>query len=163
MVDRFYTVTDSVTLFLGVFLVKVKEFLKKIVTIDNMIDAKVNQVAQLRSLLDVCSVRYDGDKIQVSGGDDKFADTVAKIIDLEDEINADIDSLIAHKELARQMIESLDDDTQKLILYKRYFEKKTFEQIAVELNYCWRQIHRLHGNALVKMDKAMECHRENVI
>lgn len=145
---------------------RVKEFLKKIVTIDDMIDVKVNQVAQLRSLLEVGSVRYDKDKIQVSTNDDKLADTVAKIIDLENEINADIDSLIAHKELARRMIENLNDDREKLILYKRYFERKSFEQISVELNYSWRQVHRLHGKALVALDKikdVIECHNESVI
>ena len=145
---------------------RVKEFLKKIVTIDDMIDVKVNQVAQLRSLLEVGSVRYDKDKIQVSMNDDKLADTVAKIIDLENEINADIDSLIAHKELARRMIENLNDDREKLILYKRYFERKSFEQISVELNYSWRQVHRLHGKALVALDntkEVIECHNESVI
>ena len=140
---------------------RAKEFLTKVITIDDMIDAKVNQVAQLRALLEVGAVRYDKDKVMGGTNDDQMASTVAKIVDLENEINIDIDSLIVHKQLARDWIEMLEDDREKLILYKRYFEKKTFEQISVETNYCWRQVHRLHGRALVKMNNikdVLECH-----
>ena len=141
---------------------KVKDFLKKIITIDDMIDLKVNEVAKLRALLDVGAVRYDKDKIMGGSQDDKMLDTVVRIVELEDEINVDIDSLIAHKELARQMIESLDDDREQIILYKRYFEKKSFEQISVDTNYSWRQVHRLHGRALAVLESkykdVIECH-----
>ena len=82
--------------------------------------------------------------------------------ELEDEINADIDKMIEWKRFASEMIESLDDDREKIILYKRYFEKKSFEQISVDTNYSWRQVHRLHGRALVVLENkykdVIECH-----
>ena len=131
---------------------KVKDFLKKIVTIDDMIDIKANEVAKLRALIDVGAVRYDKDKVMGGSQDDKMLDTVIKIVELEDEINADIDKMIEWKRFANEMIESLDDDREKVILYKRYFEKKSFEQISVDTNYSWRQVHRLHGRALVALD-----------
>lgn len=141
---------------------KVKDFLKKIVTIDDMIDIKVNEVAKLRALIDVGAVRYDKDKVMGGSQDDKMLDTVIKIVELEDEINADIDKMIEWKRFANEMIESLDDDREKVILYKRYFEKKSFEQISVDTNYSWRQVHRLHGRALVVLDNkykdVIECH-----
>ena len=117
-----------------------------------MIDIKVNEVAKLRALIDVGAVRYDRDKVMGGGGDDKMADTVVKIVELEEEINKDIDTLIEHKKLAMDMIKSLDDDREQVILYKRYFEKKSFEQISVDTNYSWRQVHRLHGRALACLD-----------
>lgn len=127
-----------------------------------MIDIKANEVAKLRALIDVGAVRYDKDKVMGGGGDDKMADTVVKIVELEDEINADIDKMIEWKRFANEMIESLDDDREKVILYKRYFEKKSFEQISVDTNYSWRQVHRLHGRALVVLDNkykdVIECH-----
>ena len=127
-----------------------------------MIDIKANEVAKLRALIDVGAVRYDRDKVMGGGGDDKMADTVVKIVELEEEINKDIDILIEHKKLAMDMIKSLDDDREQVILYKRYFEKKSFEQISVDTNYSWRQVHRLHGRALVALDNkykdVIECH-----
>lgn len=118
-----------------------------------MIDVKTNEVAQLRALLDAGSLRYDKDKVMGGVCDDQMASTIAKIVDLENEINADIDSLIAHKKLARDWIDMLEDDREKIILCKRYFEKKSFEQISVEMSYSWRQVHRLHGGALIKLDR----------
>lgn len=117
-----------------------------------MIDIKANEVAKLRALIDVGAVRYDKDKVMGGSQDDKMLDTVIKIVELEDEINADIDKMIEWKRFANEMIESLDDDREKVILYKRYFEKKSFEQISVDTNYSWRQVHRLHGRALVALD-----------
>ena len=38
----------------------------------------------------------------------------------------------------------------------KYFEdieNKSFEQISVEMNYSWRQVHRLHGSALQNFAK----------
>lgn len=45
-------------------------------------------------------------------------------------------------------IVSMDDGTECLILHKRYIELKQWEQICVELNYSWRQVHYIHGRAL---------------
>ena len=39
------------------------------------------------------------------------------------------------------------------ILYAKYVEYKTFERIAEEINYSWRQTIRLHGMALIEFEK----------
>jgi len=36
-------------------------------------------------------------------------------------------------------------------LQYRYLDGKTFEWIAAEMNYSWRQIHRLHSQALTNL------------
>ena len=48
-------------------------------------------------------------------------------------------------------IERVNDCTLRKLLIKRYLQFKTWEQIAVEMNYSWRQIVRLHGKALQKV------------
>jgi hypothetical protein len=40
------------------------------------------------------------------------------------------------------------DGIESGILHKRYIEFKTWEQICVEIDYCWKQTHRLHSSAL---------------
>ena len=45
-------------------------------------------------------------------------------------------------------IADMDDGIEADILRKRYLEFKSWEEICVELNYSWRQTHRLHSNAL---------------
>ena len=129
-----------------------KEFLNKIRYIDMMIDCECEQMQELQNrILSIGSPL--GDKVQASLDPDKLTIPISKIIELENEINKDIDTLVDLKREAKQLIEKLDDNVEKLILYKRYFENKTFEQISVELNYSWRHIHRLHSSALQNFAK----------
>ena len=130
-----------------------KEFLNKIRYIDMMINCKLEQVAELRSMLLPGAIRYDKDKVQTSNNADTITDTMLKIVDLEEKINADIDKLVEMKGLARDKIERMENDVEKVILYKRYFNNESFENIAVECGYSWRHIHRLHGEALKNFDK----------
>ena len=129
-----------------------KEFLNKIRHIDMMIDCKLEQTSNLRSRLTSINVTM-GERVQSSLDPDKFTNTISKIVELEKEINDDIDKLVDLKSIARKAIESLDNDIEKMVLYKRYFENKTFEQISVELNYSWRRIHQFHGDALKKLER----------
>ena len=130
-----------------------KEFLNKIRYIDMMINCKLEQVAELRSMLLPSAIRYDKDKVQTSNNADSISDTVSKIMELEEKINADIDELVELKSVAREKIERMENDVEKVILYKRYFNNESFENIAVECGYSWRHIHRLHGEALKNFDK----------
>ena len=131
---------------------QVKEFLNRIRHIDMMIDCKCDQIAELRDKLTSISSPM-GEHVQSTLDPDKFSNPISKIIELEKEINEDIDKLVDLKRVARRMIEQLDDDVEKMVLYKRYFDNKTFEQISVELNYSWRRIHQLHGDALKKLER----------
>ena len=130
-----------------------KEFLNKIRYIDMMINCKLEQVAELRSMLLPGAIRYDKDKVQTSNNADSISDTVSKIMELEEKINTDIDELVELKSVARDKIERMENDIEKVILYKRYFNNESFENIAVECGYSWRHIHRLHGEALKNFDK----------
>ena len=135
-----------------------KEFLKKLIQIDMMIDCKLEQIAELRGRLTSIGCSTDSERVQTSLKGDKMTDTIAKIMELEDLVNDDIDKLTEYKLQAREMIEGLENNVEKIVLYKRYFECKPFEQIAVECNYSWRQIHRIHGNALMNLEDVIECH-----
>ena len=42
------------------------------------------------------------------------------------------------------------------VLYKRYIEYQSFERIAVEMDYTYRNVHYLHGRALQAFDKVLE-------
>ena len=45
-------------------------------------------------------------------------------------------------------IESLDNETERLLMRKRYIQGLHWEDICVELNYSWKQIHRIHARIL---------------
>ncbi len=43
---------------------------------------------------------------------------------------------------------AMPDGLQSSILHKRYIQFMTWEQICVDIGYCWKQTHRLHSRAL---------------
>jgi len=47
----------------------------------------------------------------------------------------------------------MEDENVYNVLFSKYIEKKTFEVIATEMNYSWRQTIRLHGIALKKFEQ----------
>ena len=69
----------------------------------------------------------------------------------EKEIDRRIDELYRVKLEILSAIGAINDSTLRKLLVKRYLQFKTWEQIAVEMSYSWRQIVRLHGKALQKV------------
>ena len=52
-----------------------------------------------------------------------------------------------------KQIEGIKEETFYCVLFSRYVENKTFEKIAIDMQYSFRQITRLHGKALLAFDK----------
>lgn len=55
-------------------------------------------------------------------------------------------------------IEVLEDPTERTLIRLYYAQGLTWEEVCVELNYSWRQTHRIHARALerLKAEKATE-------
>ena len=130
-------------------------FLRRIVNINLLIDCKLEQVKDLRdSLTSIGGVNNSG-RVQTTLNPDKWTMKIAKIVDLENEINMEIDKYVDYKRKARELIETLDDDLEKVVLYKRYFENKSYEQIAAECFFSLRQVFYVRKSALAKLDKCI--------
>ena len=52
-----------------------------------------------------------------------------------------------------KVIDSLTNETERLLMRKRCIEGKHWADICVELNYSWKQIHRIHSRILKKIAK----------
>ena len=78
---------------------------------------------------------------------------INKIIELEKEVNEDIDKLIDNKNACRELIESLESNFYKVVLYKIYFEGKSLRTVADSLNVSVRQIARIRNKAIVQISK----------
>ena len=81
---------------------------------------------------------------------DKIASLVAEIVDLLSEIEEQHKKLSEKRKAIDNAIAKLDHREARLIK-ARYIEDKQWEQIAEEMNYSLRQIHRVHSDILQKM------------
>lgn len=83
-----------------------------------------------------------------SGTGQRIENAMAKIVDAENIIQSEMEILMVALGEIRQLISLVDDPILRLILHKRYLCYQKWEQIAADLSYSWKQIHRLHNRAL---------------
>ena len=70
-----------------------------------------------------------------------------------EELNREWDELIDSRNKVKQVINQITDGQYRDVLNLRYINALPWEQIAVELGYSWRQVHRLHKKAIAEFEK----------
>lgn len=138
---------------------KVKEYLKEYQRLNIEINSMVGESCRLRRLAENIGVsRYDGNGAggkHAKAGAAHFESAVDKITEVETGINTKIDELIEKREKIAAAIETVDDTTLRSLLKYRYLDGYTFERVAVEMNYSWRWVLDLHGQALKEIAKTI--------
>ena len=139
-----------------------KEYLRQIRSCDRTITNKLEEVTKLNELMLNVTSAWKSDVVQSGGSGDKLGDTVAKIIDLQKEINEEIDRLVDLRREVMATIDKVEESDLRDILYRRYLRFESWEEIAVGTAYTYRHVLRLHGIALKKVSEIMkdvtECH-----
>ena len=125
-----------------------KEYLSQAMYIDQRINSKLEQVTRLRENVTNCTAALSDMPRPDSPNKQRMEETICKIVDLEQEINADIDRLVDLKAEARKAINAVSDPVQQLILELRYLCYKPWLEIAETIGYSEATVYRLHGEAL---------------
>ena len=126
---------------------KAKEYLRQIIKIDRMINNKIYESMQWKSVALGTTAPVASERVQTSGSKNKMADAMDKYIDLQAEINADIDRLIATKQEIIRTIEQLPA-IEYDVLHKVYIQLKTFDVVAIETDHSYSWVTTVHGRAL---------------
>ena len=130
-----------------------KEYLCQISRLDRMINNKLSEISQLRELAMSVSAITNEERVQTTPNFDKIGTAYCKIEEMEEKLDKLIDEFVDKKNLIISQIDKIENETYYEILFARYIEKKTFEKIADEMTYSWRQVIRLHGRALQEFEK----------
>lgn len=126
-----------------------KQYLNRVRRIDKEIEALLRMVRKTRESLESMTQNYDGDGAQSTKNPHKFD----RLVELESMVDKKIDEQIDLKAEILNTIMQLEDRRQRLVLMEYYVEMKTWEQVAVDLNYSYMHITRLHGYALKEIGK----------
>lgn len=129
-----------------------KDYLNQIGRLNRMINNKLVEIAQLKELACSISAIQTGERVQTTPNYDKIGTAYAKIDDMERKLDKLIDTYVDKKNHIISQIDGVEDEMLYNILFARYIERKTFEKIATEFEYSWRQIIRLHGKALKQFE-----------
>lgn len=133
-----------------------KTFLQQVKLYDTHINCKLEEIARLKALSTKITTTYGKEVVSSSGNQDKLGDVVSKILDLEKEANAIIDTYINLKKEVDDVINEVSDPDEVAVLRKLYFLYEPWERIACEMHLSVRQTQRIHGNALITVNKILK-------
>lgn len=136
-----------------------KEYLRNISVLDKKIKANLKHIDDLRARATSIGSSSNLEAERVQGGSsnpDKIGYILTEIDEYERIANETINEYVASKNKAMSMIDKLDNGLYIEILSMRYFEEKSFEEIAVTLEKSYRHTTRLHGYALQEFQKIID-------
>ena len=130
-----------------------QKILIKCYYLPKLIESKTEEIKRLRELSESIP-GVDPSREYIPGGTQvqcRFAEIIDKVIDLEGEVLNDIDELLDMQKEAYKIINTLEDDTEKLVLQYYYIDRLRMDDIAAEIGYCTRQAQRIKKKALAKI------------
>ena len=128
-----------------------KEYLNQAYWLDRRIDSKLEQLSALRDTATKTTAVMDGEVVSHTRNVHSLQDVIAKIIDMQEEINSDIDALVDLKRDIMRTIREIEDPEAQTVLELRYLCFKRWEEISVIMNYSVRRVYQIHDEALEKL------------
>lgn len=127
---------------------EVKEYLMQYTHAKRRENALSDHIAELRAMCEQLRTE-DGHRIALDAA-------VAELVDTEQKVSAEVTQLCRIEAEIDCTISQMPEPYHTLLL-ERYINGKTWEQIAVALNYSYRQTTRMHGAALIAVKHVLEC------
>lgn len=126
-----------------------KEYLQQYRHAVDRARAALEHLEELESIATRVTPLYGGEGGgQHQNGDEKMCNAVDKIIEAKNRVSDELETLEATDREIIGTIDKITDGTLHTLLYERYINGKTWEQIAVLMNYTYRRVTQLHGKAL---------------
>ena len=107
---------------------------------------------ETRDRLTSVTAGYDGESVQGTRDPHRYD----RLAELDEKIDRRIDQLVAVKQEIMDAIAQVEDSRYRTLLTERYMEFRTWEQIAVDMNYTWRRVMQLHGEALIALGQVVD-------
>lgn len=136
---------------------ELKKTLQSAWAAQKQLEADFDELQRLRDNAGKVTPAYSLEQGGGSGAGQKLENCVVKIADMEAIIQDDMAQLVDCLREVRELIGLVDDEKQKLVLHSHYLNYRTFEQIAVDLQFTWRWVHTLHSRGLNKILSKSSC------
>ena len=134
-----------------------KEYLMSIALLDAKIEVWASEKDALEDRLLYITSTLSPDKGSGGGGtQDKMAGMIARIADLEQQIDVTIIGYKDERNAALKMLNSMKNPVHMTILHRRYFLHQSLERIAADMGYTYRWVKSLHGRALQDYQRIMK-------
>lgn len=135
-----------------------KGYLGRAYYLDRDIQAKLLRAQSYREMATRTTPGVSDMPRSSSPDQQRMASLMAKTVDLENEMNADIDRLLELKSEIGNAIEQIGNHEYRLLLELRYLYFQDWRQIAASLHYSVRWAHTIHLRALDVVDELLQVH-----
>ena len=125
-----------------------RQYLSQAYRLDQRINSKLTQLSLLRGNAVNITAKLNEVTVQASHDNTKMESTILKIVEQEREIDDEIDRLVDLKTEVRRVIENVENIDCRLLLELRYLCFRSWEEIAVEMDYSMDNVFRIHRKAL---------------
>ncbi len=126
-----------------------KKYLRQYRYLEGRVNSLCDELAKWRSLAErITPVLSDMPK---GSGGDRLPRTVEKIIELEQELDAQIDQMIDTRREIEKAVAAVDDQRLRDVLEQHYIRGLTWEDVAQIMKIDTRWVYRLHIKALQKL------------
>ncbi len=135
-------------------MIDAKEYLESFRTEEARIQLKVKQLQVLEDRLHTTTVPIDTERVSHTKTTDAMAETIAIVIDLQEEINMQKCQLAEAKRDAFRLLDQISPDSAS-ILISRYFMGMTIKQIGKTLYSSRTQTYRRLQGALSEFQEIL--------
>ena len=139
---------------------KAQEYLKQVEKLNVLINNKIAEKSQWKDIALGITGNSEGERVQSSGSQQKMADAIDRVIDLQNEINDMLDRLIDTRLEISRTIELLNA-TEYDVLHKRYIQGMTFDEIGAIKKKSKSWATTVHGRALQSLQRILDEQGEN--
>ena len=129
-----------------------KEFFQRNYYLEQRVNSRLRRLSDLRQLAGQVTSSLGREAVSGSADVHKLDGTIAKIVDMEREINEEIDRLVDAKRESMAVIRQVKHPDQQLVLELRYLDFRSWPSIAEEMRLSPRWVQTLHERALFAVE-----------
>ena len=128
------------------------EFLRRIYALEDGLACKEDEIRKIQAdMVHLKSV--DTSRDRVDGGQPMdMADKVARLMEVEESLNRDWDTLIKWREVARDMIGRMLTDQNRIVLMTRIVNHRSWKRVAGVLNKSEDYVRHLYPVAVAEFE-----------
>ena len=131
-----------------------KEYLNGIKYKRKQLDRFKKRRADLHLDVSFGGIDYSADRVQTTP-DNKLEKAMIRLSERMEYLDERIAALSVEIDDRLNSIESVDNNTYRDILFKRYSQYKSFEEISVDMGYDYNYVCNLHGDALKELSQLL--------
>jgi DNA-directed RNA polymerase specialized sigma subunit len=125
-----------------------KEYLNQAYRVERMVGVKLEQLQAYKTLSTKAASTLSLSPNTGTPNIHRMEDIIIKIMDLENEIIADMHKLLDMRLEISQSIKNVGNTDYRMLLELRYLCYMPWEEIAVEMRYSTQRVFQLHSAAL---------------